>query len=64
MHTYLLKDIDEDTWSLFKAACAYHKESAKDFFLEAINLAVGEFVRSDFYKEIVKIHSEKEVDHL
>lgn len=62
MHTYLIKDIDEETWALFKAACAYHKESAKDFFLEAINLAVGEFVRTDFFGEIFKTRAEKDGD--
>jgi len=60
MKNYLLTGVDEDTWSLLKAACAYNKITVKSFFHESINLAVAEFTRTDFYKDIVKIHQEKE----
>lgn len=60
MKNYLLTGVDEDTWSLLKACCAYNKITVKAFFHETINAAVGEFVRTDFYKDIVKIHGEKE----
>jgi len=62
MKSYLLSHIDEDTWSLLKALCAYNKITVRAFFQEAINLAVAEFTRTDFYKDIVQIHVNKEVD--
>jgi len=60
MKNYLLTGVDEDTWSLLKSACAYNRITVKTFFLDAINLAVAEFTRTDFYKDIVKIHTLKE----
>jgi hypothetical protein len=61
MKKYLLTDVSDDNWSLLKAACAYNKITVKSFFLDAVSLAVAEFTRTDFYKDIVKIHLDKEV---
>ena len=61
MKTYLLSGISDNNWSLLKAACAYNKITVKSFFLDVINAAVEEFTRTDFHKDIVKVHQEKEV---
>lgn len=60
MKSHLITGVDPDTWSLLKAACAYNKITLKSFFHETINAAVSEFARTDFYKDIVKIHNKKE----
>ncbi|MCK4385601.1 MAG: hypothetical protein KAW52_04980 [candidate division Zixibacteria bacterium] len=61
MKKYLLTGVSDDNWSLLKAACAYNRITVKTFFLDSINLAVAEFTRTDFYKDIVKIHLDDEV---
>jgi len=60
MSKYLLSGVDDRTWSLLKACCAYNKITLKTFFHASINSAVCEFVRTDFYKDIIRIHKEKE----
>ncbi len=62
MKSYLLRDIEHDKWSLLKALCAYNQITLKHLFHQMIDSALNEFVRTEFYKDIIKTHSEKEVD--
>lgn len=60
MKTYIIRDIEDGKWSLIKVLCSYNQITIKHLFHQMIDSAISEFVRTDFYKEMIKTHSKKE----